>query len=151
MKQMVSLFLSLSLSLSLPVLSLLPLLILFLLRFFKLMRLLMSDALDVASVTVKRAMGGRMVVFQMINIVILYGLTAHMMACAWYFTAALEDSHPSWPPVNGQMQSCLDGQEDEAPVTWLTNANLLCSSNGAKYMAAFYFSTMTITTVGYVF
>ena len=94
-------------------------------------------------------MGGRMVLFQMINIVILYGLTAHMMACAWYFTAALEDSLPSWPPVNGEIQSCLAGEEDDAPVTWLTKAGILCSPNGVKYTAAFYFATMTITTVGY--
>ena len=123
-----------------------------LVRFLKTLRLLTSDALDVASVTVKRWMGGRMIVFQMINIVILYLLTAHMMACAWYFTAAIEDAQPSgagWPPVDGKFQSCLDGTEDDAPVTWLTSAGILCANNGVKYMAAFYFSTMTITTVGY--
>jgi hypothetical protein len=120
-----------------------------LVRFYRLVRLLMTDALDVASFTVKRAMGGRMVLFQMVNIVILYGLTAHMMACAWYFTAALEDSLPSWPPVNGEIQSCLDNEEDDAPVTWLTKAGILCSPNGVKYTAAFYYATMTITTVGY--
>lgn len=120
-----------------------------LVRFFKLMQLLMSDALNVASVTVKRAMGGNMVLFQSVNIVILYALTAHIMACAWYFTAALEDSFPGWPLVDGQFQSCLDGEESDAPVTWLTKEGVLCASNGVKYTAAFYFATMTITTVGY--
>jgi len=89
------------------------------------------------------------VIFQMVNIIILYLLTAHMMACAWYFTAAIEDASPEWPPVDGDFKSCLDGSEDDAPVTWLTKAGILCSDNGVKYMAAFYFATMTITTVGY--
>ena len=103
-----------------------------LVRFLKTLRLLTSDALDVASVTVKRWMGGRMVIFQMVNIIILYLLTAHMMACAWYFTAAIEDASPEWPPVDGDFKSCLDGSEDDAPVTWLTKAGILCSDNGVK-------------------
>ena len=103
-----------------------------LVRFLKTLRLLTSDALDVASVTVKRWMGGRMVVFQIVNIVILYLLTAHMMACAWYFTAAIEDASPGWPPVDGDFNSCLAGSEDDAPVTWLTKAGILCDDNGVK-------------------
>ena len=79
-------------------------------------------------------------------------IVAHLMACAWYYTAVMEDSayYDKWPHKQGQIWSCIEGEEDDGPQTWLRTAGILCAPNGIKYMAAFYFSTMTITTVGYV-
>jgi hypothetical protein len=78
-------------------------------------------------------------------------MIAHLMACAWYYTAVMEDSayYDKWPHKQGQIWSCIEGEEDDGPTTWLKTAGILCAPNGIKYMAAFYFSTMTITTVGY--
>jgi len=120
-----------------------------LLRLARALRLLMSDALDVASVSVKRATGARMIWLQFVQIAVLFGWTAHIMACTWYYTAVMEDSLPQWPHKEGQMWSCIEGLGDDAPETWLKTAGILCAPNGIKYMAAFYFATMTITTVGY--
>jgi len=120
-----------------------------LLRLARALRLLLSDALDVASVSVKRATGAKMIWFQFLQIVILFGWTAHIMACAWYYTAVMEDSLPKWPDKNGQLYTCMEGLEEDAPQTWLKTAGITCAPNSVKYMAAFYFATMTITTVGY--
>ena len=127
-----------------------------LLRLARAIRLLLSDALDAASVSVKRATGAKMIWFQFVQIVILFTWTAHMMACIWYYTAVLEDSMPNWPPKykdndegSRQLYSCAEGEEDNAPDSWLKFAGLLCAPNSVQYMAAFYFSSMTITTVGY--
>ena len=122
-----------------------------LLRLARALRLLMSDALDVASVSVKRATGARMIWLQFIQILILFGWTAHIMACVWYYTAVMEDSesYKKWPHKQGEIWSCIEGNVEDAPDTWLKTAGLLCAPNSIKYMASFYFATMTITTVGY--
>ena len=77
-----------------------------------------------------------------------------MMACAWYYTAAVEDAvhyDGGMPKRNGVIFSCEEGDagSSAAPMSWLAAQDLLCAPNAVKYMAAFYFATETMTTVGY--
>jgi len=122
-----------------------------LLRLARALRLLLSDALDVARVGVKRVTGAKMVWFQSMQVIILFAWTAHLMACAWYYTAVIEDAATfnRFPHREGRLWSCVEGMEAEAADTWLKRTGLLCAPNAQKYCAAFYFATMTITTVGY--
>ncbi len=81
-------------------------------------------------------------------------VAAHMMACAWYYTAAVEDAvhyDGGMPKRNGVIFSCEEGDagSSAAPMSWLAAQDLLCAPNAVKYMAAFYFATETMTTVGY--
>ena len=64
------------------------------------------------------------IVILLINILFLN----HLVACFWYFLAKFEDFDQS---------------------TWVARAKLLDKSYVARYIAAFYWSFQTLTTVGY--
>ncbi len=73
-----------------------------------------------------------MIWLQFVQIAVLFGWTAHIMACTWYYTAVMEDSLPQWPHKEGEMWSCIEGLGDDAPPTWLKTAGILCAPNGIK-------------------
>lgn len=64
------------------------------------------------------------VLLLLINILFLN----HLVACFWYFIAKFDNFNSS---------------------TWVARYNLLDKGLGARYIAAFYWSFQTLTTVGY--
>ena len=133
-----------------------------LLRLYRPFRLMASDALDAAAAQLKmpQALVNWMPLLQ---ITILYAFIAHLMACIWWFTAVLEDAahfglQPSFDRPSGdgsqQLLECREGRltcdvSGEDCISWADAAGVACEGDGAKYAIAFYFATMTITTVGY--
>ena len=142
-----------------------------LLRLARAIRLIAGDALDVASSSIKGASASTVALVQVTQVLVIYGWTAHIMACIWIYTGIAEDTTwyyhgnagadfeiDEWGPPNSLVTlnyertwTCQYGlaDEDDAPESWLKAFGLLCAGDGDIYMVAFYFATMTITTVGY--
>ena len=137
-----------------------------LLRLFRAIRLVASDALDVASSSIS-VTGATAAWIQVVQILVIYAWTAHLMACIWCFTGIAEDTTAyytataeadpaaivyEWSaPIDTNTWTCEFGFEgaEDSPDSWLKAQGLQCATDSRMYTAAFYFATMTITTVGY--
>jgi voltage-gated potassium channel Kch len=64
----------------------------------------------------------------MIGILVTVFISAHIVACMWYFTAKLDNFGPD---------------------TWVVRGNYENEDDVVKYMAALYWAFTTLTTVGY--
>ena len=80
--------------------------------------------------------------------IMIFLMLSHLMACLWIFTADLSIDEPIMENINNG-NSTKTKNQDEYSTNWVIDGGYQDLDWSDLYLASFYFTVTTITTVGY--